>query len=72
MGERNKPDVMEIKYLWSMCAVIMMGSRWSEEARRKVGVSKRISDRVDRKILKWFGHAACMSGEQFTKQDSIQ
>ena len=39
--------------------------RWrNREVRRKVGVRERISGRVDRKVLKWFGHVERMSGER--------
>ena len=43
--------------------------RWrNEEARRRVDVRKEIRDRVDRKVLKWFGHLEHMSRERFTKR----
>ena len=36
--------------------------------RRKIGVRKKMSERVDRKFLKWFGHVERASGERLNKK----
>ena len=40
----------------------------NEVVRRRVGVSEKLSKRVDRKVLKWFGHVERMGGERLTKR----
>ena len=36
--------------------------------RERVGVPESLSNRVDRKVLKWFGHVERMGGERLTKR----
>ena len=38
----------------------------NDEVRCRVGVRDKMSDTVDRKVLKWFGHVERMSGEWTT------
>ena len=53
VDEKHNLDVMEIKSLRSICGM----DRWrSHEVRRRVGVRYEMSDRVDWKLLKCFGH----------------
>ena len=67
MDEKHKLDVKEIACFRSMCGVTRMESRRNEEVRRKVSVKEDMSERVDRKMLKWFGHVERMSEERFIR-----
>ena len=40
----------------------------NEVVRRRVGVSEKLSKRVDRKVLKWFGHVERMGSDRLTKR----
>ena len=66
--ERNKLDVAEMKCLRSMCGVTRMDRVRNEVVRERVGVPERLSERVDRKVLKWFGHVERMGNERLTKR----
>ena len=46
---------------------LMCGVTENEEVRRRFGVEEELSNRVDWKDLKWFGHVECMCGERFIK-----
>merc|ERR1712121_55348 len=54
--EKNKLDVTEMNCLRSMCGVTRRDRVRNEVVRRRVGVSETLSKRVERKVLKWFGH----------------
>merc|ERR1711905_52257 len=54
--------------LRSMCGVTMWDRLRNEEVRERVGVPEKMSNRVDRKVLKWFGHVERMGGERLTKR----
>ena len=66
--ERRKLDVMEMRCLRSMCGVTRMDRLRNEVVRERVGVDEKLSERVDRKVLKWYGHVERMSGERLTKR----
>ena len=55
MDERIKSGVMETKCSRRLCGVNRK-YMCSREIRRRVGVSESLSDRVDRKALKWLRH----------------
>ena len=66
--ERNKLDVAEMNCLRNMCGVTRW-DRWRNEVvRERVGVPEALSKRVDRKVLKWFGHVERMGNERLTKR----
>ena len=71
MDERHEVDVVKIKCLCSMCGVTRMDSWRTEVVRRKVGVSEKMSDRVDRKVLKCFRHVERMSGKLLTRRGRV-
>ena len=50
-----------------MCGVTFRDRVQNEEVRRRVGVDRSMSDKVDERVLSWFGHVARMSGERLTK-----
>ena len=66
--ERDKLDVAEMKCLRSMCGVTRMDRVRNEVVRERVGVPERLSKRIDRKVLKWFGHVERMGSERMTKR----
>ena len=66
--EREKLDVAEMKCLRSICGVTRMDRVRNEVVRERVGVSEKLSKRVDRKVLKWFGHVERMGNERMTKR----
>ena len=41
----------------------------SEEVRRRIRVREKMSDRVDRKVWKCFGHVERMSGKRLIKRE---
>ena len=68
LGDRKKLNVAEMKCLRSICGVTRM-NRWSNvRVRRRVGVHEELSGRVDRKVLKWYGHVERMDSERLTKR----
>ena len=51
------------------CGVTRMDDRVRNEVvRERVGVPEKLSGRVDRKVLKWFGHVERMGSERMTKR----
>ena len=40
----------------------------NEVVRERVGVPEKLSGRVDRKVLKWFGHVERRGSERMTKE----
>ena len=60
--------IMKMKCLGSVCGATRMERLGNEEVRRRVGVKEKTGGRVDRKILKWFGHVKRMSGQWLTKK----
>ena len=66
--ERKRLDVAEMRCLRSMCGVTRWDRLRNEEVRERVGVPEKMSNRVDRKVLKWFGHVERMGGERLTKR----
>merc|ERR1712074_215730 len=56
------------KCLRSMCGVTRMDRVRNEVVRERVGVPEKLSGRVDRKVLKWFGHVERMGSDRMTKR----
>ena len=66
--ERNKLNVMEMRCLRSMLGVSRVDRVRNEEVRRKTGVGRKLSDRLDQKVLGWYGHMERMNEERLTKR----
>ena len=66
--ERNKVDVSEMQCLRSMCGVTRWNRMRNVVVRERVGVTEEMSKRVDRKVLKWFGHVELMGDRRLTKR----
>ncbi len=41
----------------------------NEEIRRREGIVRRMSERVDQRLLSWFGHVVIMGEERLTKRE---
>ncbi len=54
--ERNKLDVMEMRCLRSMLGVSRMDRLTNVEVRQRTGVVRKLSDRIDQSVLRWYGH----------------
>ena len=66
--EKRRLDVMEMKCLRSMCGVTVRDRIRNEEIRRRVGVQINMSGRVERCVLRWFGHVERMNDERMAKR----
>lgn len=52
---------MEMKCLRSICNAIWIDRARDEEMKCSVGVRESMSDRMDQKVLQWFGQVEHMS-----------
>merc|ERR1712121_444092 len=68
--ERNKLDVSEMQCLRNMCGVTRWNRLRNVAVRERVGVKENMCERVDKKVLKWFGHFERMGDERLTKKVS--
>ena len=66
--EKRRLDVMEMKCLRSMCGVTIRDRIRNEEIRRRVGVQINMAGRVERCVLRWFGHVERMNDERMAKR----
>ena len=68
VAERQKVNVFEMKCLRSMAGVTRMDRVRNDEIRRRTGVTMDLACRVDRNVLRWFGHMERMDGGCLTKR----
>ena len=66
--DRRRLDVMEMKCLRSMCGVNRRDRVRNEEVRRRVGIQETLSERMDRRVLSWYGHIERMDDDRLTKR----
>ena len=66
--DRKRLDVMEMKCLRSMCGVTRRDRVRNEEVHRRVGVHGTLSERMDKRVLSWFGHVERMEENRLTKR----
>ena len=59
-AERRKVNVLEIKCLKSLVGVSRMDRVRNEEMRRRAGIERELTSRVDQRVLRWFGHVERM------------
>ena len=64
--DRKRLDVFEMRCLRSMAGVTRLDRLRNEEVRRRTGVERKLSERVDQKVLGWYGHMVRMSDERLT------
>lgn len=67
-AEKRRLDVLEMNCLRSMVGVTRMDRIRNEEVRRRTGVVRELSSRVDQRVLRWFGHMERMSEERLVKK----
>ena len=66
--ERQKLNVFEMRCLRSMCGVSRLDRLRNEEVRGRTGVGMDLASRVDRNVLRWFGHVERMEDERLLKR----
>ena len=66
--ERKRLDVMEMKCLRSMCGISIRDRVRNEVIRKKVRVNEKLSERIDKRVLTWFGHVERMNDCRLTKR----
>ena len=66
--ERRKLNVLEMKCLRSMIGVTRRDRVRNEEVRRRTGVVKTLDQKVEQRVLRWFGHMERMNEERLVKQ----
>ena len=55
-AERRKVNVLEMKYLRGLVGVSRMDRVRSEDVRNRGGIGSEFASRVNRRVLRWFGH----------------
>ena len=71
MEERRSLNVLEMRCLRSMAGLTRRDRVRNEEVRRRTGVLKPLDQRVDEKLLRWFGHVERMDEERLLKRVSL-
>ena len=61
--ELNRLVIMRMKCLRSTCDVIRLNAMSNNEVTPRVYVKQKISNSMDRNVLKWFRHIENMSEE---------
>ena len=54
-ADRRKVNVLEMKCLRSLVGVSRIDRIRNEEVRRRAGIGRELSSRVDQRVLRWFG-----------------
>ena len=67
-SERRKLEVLEMGCLRSMCCLTLRDRVRNEEVRRRAGVERKLSSRVDQSVLRWFGHMERMDDGRLAKR----
>lgn len=66
--ERKRLDVFEVRCLRSMVGVMRMDRVRNEDVRQRTEVVRKLSERVDQRVLSWYGHMVRMGEECLTKR----
>ena len=61
--DRRRMGVMEMKCMRAMCGVSIWDRIRNEEVRRRCGSELSIGERMDRNVLRWYGHVERMEEE---------
>ncbi len=67
-AERKRLNVMEMRYLRSMCGVTLMDQVRNDEVQRRTGVVKELAERAKQGVVRWFGHVERMEEECLVKK----
>ena len=54
VAEKKRLNVMEMRYLRSMCRVTRI-DRVRNEVQRRTGVTRELAGRSEQSVLRWFG-----------------
>ena len=66
--ERRRLNVFEMKCLRSMAGVTLRDRINNDVVRFRTGMVKRLEERVDARVLRWFGHMERMDGKRLAKK----
>ena len=66
--ERQKLNVFEMRCLRSMCGVSRLDRLRNDVVRRMTDVRRELAVRVDRNVLRWFGHVERMDDNRLLKK----
>ena len=67
-SERQKLNVFEMRCLRSMCGVTRWDRLRNTQVRDRTGVNKELAERVDKNVLRWFGHVERMDDGRLLKR----
>ena len=67
-AERRRINVFEMKCLRSMIGVTRLDRVRNEEVRRRTDERKELAERVDMRVLRWFGHMERMDDIRVVKR----
>ena len=67
-SENKRLDVMEMRFLRSMCGLTRLDRIRNEEIIRRMGVQNKLSGRVENFVLRWFGHVEIIDDERMAKR----
>ena len=62
--DRKRLNVMEIKCLRCMCGLNRRDRVRNEEVHRRVRMQETLSERMDRRVLSWYGHIERMDDDR--------
>ena len=68
VSERQRLNVFEMRCLRSMAGVSRMDRVRNEVVRQRTDVNGTLANRVDRSVLRWFGHMERMEDERLVKR----
>jgi (2Fe-2S) ferredoxin len=67
-AERRRMEVMEMKCMRAMCGITIMNRVRNEDVRSRCGSEVSIGERMDRNVLRWYGHVDRMEEERIVKR----
>ncbi len=67
-SERHRLDVFEMRCLRSMVGVTRKDRVRNEEVRMRVGIVRKMSERVDQRVVSWYGHVVRMGEKHLTSK----
>ena len=67
-AEKRFLNVFEMKCLSPMVGVTRWDMIRNEEIQRRAGIEKTLAEKVDRRVLQWFGHVERMDEERWPRK----
>ena len=62
-AERRKVNVFEMQCLISLVGVSRLDRVRNEEVQIRAGIERKLMNRADQRVLRWFGHVDNKQGE---------